>query len=122
MAKKGGGTKRSLIGGVGATLIGAAILFFIITIVLGQLQTVDYGQTSDAWNDSNDTISTLLTFTTICVILLGVMGITMVGASILAYITGAFQQTCNMGERVFTLHKQHLGDISDKDKKSKTSC
>lgn len=82
--------KQSLIGAVGATLIGAAILFFIITIVLGQLKTIDYGQSHSDWDDSNNTTDTLITFATIAVILLGVMGITMVGASIIGYITGAF--------------------------------
>ena len=42
------------------------------------------------WNDSNATVDTLLVFCTISVILLGVMGITMVGASIIGYISGAF--------------------------------
>ena len=82
--------KRSLIGAVGSTLIGAAILFFIMTIILGQLKTIDYGQSSADWTSTNDTVDTLLVFATISTILLGVMGITMVGASIIGYITGAF--------------------------------
>jgi len=51
MAKTVG--NRSLIGAVGATLIGAAILFFIMTIILGQLKTIDYGQGTDDWNNTN---------------------------------------------------------------------
>ena len=82
--------KQSLIGSIGGILIGAAILFFIVTIVLGQLKTIDYGQSSADWNTSNATVDTLLVFCTISVILLGVMGITMVGASIIGYISGAF--------------------------------
>ena len=89
MAKKVA-SKRSLIGAVGSTLIGAAILFFIMTIILGQLKTIDYGQSNEDWNSTNDTVDTLLVFATISTILLGVMGITMVGASIIGYITGAF--------------------------------
>ena len=87
---RGKTTKQSLIGSIGGILIGAAILFFIVTIVLGQLKTIDYGQSSADWNTSNATVDTLLVFCTISVILLGVMGITMVGASIIGYISGAF--------------------------------
>ena len=82
--------KSSLIGSIGAVLVGAAILFFIITIILGQLKTIDYGQSEADWNTTNDTIDTLLTFTTIATILLGVMAVTMIGAAIIGYITGAF--------------------------------
>jgi len=89
--------KSSLIGAVGGTLVGAAILMFIITIILNQLKdaarpssgTLTADQ-QEQWNNTNSSIDTLLTFTTICTILLGVLGVTMVGASIIAYITGAF--------------------------------
>ena len=83
-------SNRSLIGAVGSVLIGAAILFFIVTIILGQLKTIDYNQGPEDWNTTNSTVNTLLVFATISVILMGVMGITMVGASIIGYITGAF--------------------------------
>jgi len=95
-------SKTSLIGAVGGTLVGAAILFFIITIILNQLKTAAQptgtisGNSTEAvenraqWNETNASIETLLTFTTICTILLGVLGVTMVGASIIGYITGAF--------------------------------
>jgi len=103
MAKKATG-KRSLIGAVGATLIGAALLFFIMTIIMGSLKTINVvgdvsgNETTNPgraarmadWNSSNDTVDTILVFATISTILLGVMGITMVGASIIGYITGAF--------------------------------
>jgi len=83
-------SNRSLIGAVGSVLIGAAILFFIVTIILGQLKTIDYNQGPEDWNTTNSTVNTLLVFATISVILMGVMGITMVGDSIIGYITGAF--------------------------------
>jgi len=90
-------SKSSLIGAVGGTLVGSAILFFIITIILNQLKdaarptagTLTADQRAQ-WNATNASIETLLTFTTICTILLGVLGVTMVGASIIGYITGAF--------------------------------
>ena len=87
-------SKGSLIGAVGSILIGAAILLFVSTIVLNALK--DAGGSSDAaakrseWNDTNDTVDQLKTFLTISSILLGVMGITMIGAAIIGYIGGAF--------------------------------
>ena len=102
MAKAKSKSKSSLIGAVGGTLVGSAILFFIITIILNQLKTAAQptgtvtGNSTEAinnradWNATNASIDTLLTFTTICTILLGVLGVTMVGASIIGYITGAF--------------------------------
>jgi len=90
-------SKSSLIGAVGGVLVGAAILFFIVTIILNQLKDAArpaHGALSAdqqaQWNNTNDSIDTLLTFTTICTILMGVLGVTMVGASIIGYITGAF--------------------------------
>ena len=99
--KKG---KGSIIGAVGSILIGAAILLFVATIVLNSLKTAaDPGNTSGnetanpgsnaaraEWNDTNDTVDQLKTFLTISSILLGVLGITMIGAAIIAYIGGAF--------------------------------
>ena len=91
MAKRG---KGSLIGAVGSILIGAAILLFVCTIVLNSLKdaggspaTVD---SRADWNDTNDTIDTLKNFLTISAVLLGVLGITMIGAAIISYIGGAF--------------------------------
>ena len=103
--------RGSLIGAVGALLIGAAILLFVATIILNSLkdaskptfpsssaaqqahQNNSYTNNSGArneWNDTNDTVDQLKTFLTISTILLGVMGITMIGAAIIAYIGGAF--------------------------------
>ena len=86
--------KGSLIGAVGSILIGAAILLFVATIVLNSLK--DAGGSGDTaaersdWNDTNDTVDQLLNFLTISSILLGVLGITMIGAAIIGYIGGAF--------------------------------
>jgi hypothetical protein len=98
MSKKG-----SLIGSVGGILVGAAMLLFIVTIILGALKA--NGGSTDAvgsapsepgltarasWNTTNATVDTLSSFLTIGVVLLGVLGITMIGATIIGYISGAF--------------------------------
>ena len=104
--------KASLIGSVGGIFIGASILLFIVTIVLTSLKNTNtYGHVSfvaqatpalnTSWNAtsainkgnwaaSNATVASLLSFFTIAIILLGVMGITLVGGSIIGYITGMF--------------------------------
>jgi len=88
MAAKG---KGSLIGAVGSILIGAAILLFVATIVLNSLKDAN-ASASDS-DDLNDTVDQLKTFLTISSILLGVLGITMIGAAIIGYIGGAFGGT-----------------------------
>lgn len=88
MAKKASGGKGSLIGAVGSILIGAAILLFVATIVLNSLKDAN-ASASDS-DDLNDTVDQLKTFLTISSILLGVLGITMIGAAIISYIGGAF--------------------------------
>lgn len=95
--------KGSLIGSVGAILIGAAMLLFVATIILNALQ--DNGGTAAAhadgsttetqaaqarWASLNTTIETITNFLTIGIVLLGVLGVTMVGATIIGYISGAF--------------------------------
>jgi hypothetical protein len=80
--------KGSLIGAVGSILIGAAILLFVATIVLNSLK--DANASSDDSDDLNDTVDQLKNFLTISSILLGVLGITMIGAAIIGYIGGAF--------------------------------
>jgi uncharacterized membrane protein len=96
--------KGSLIGAVGSILIGAAILLFVATIVLNSLKDAaapgNYnGNSSEAianraeWNETNSTVDQLKTFLTISSILLGVLGITMIGAAIIGYIGGAFGGT-----------------------------
>ena len=97
--------KGSLIGSVGGILVGAAMLLFIVTIILNALKdnagtaaaSDNYDESVAAsvtarsnWNDTNDTVDTLSNFLTIGVVLLGVLGITMIGATIIGYISGAF--------------------------------
>ena len=86
MAK--GKAKGSLIGAVGSILIGAAILLFVATIVLNSLK--DANASADDSDTLNDTVDQLVTFLTISTILLGVLGVTMIGAAIIGYIGGAF--------------------------------
>jgi len=80
------------------------MLLFIVTIILNALK--DNAGTSTAtnvelneaqgyaakarWNSTNETVDTLNSFLTIGTVLLGVLGITMIGASIIGYISGAF--------------------------------
>ena len=87
--------KGSLIGSVGGILVGAAMLLFIVTIILNALK--DNGGTEGSkaadvadWAALNTTVDTLSNFLTIGVVLLGVLGITMIGATIIGYISGAF--------------------------------
>jgi hypothetical protein len=104
MAKKIGG-KQSIIGAVGGVLIGAAILLFVCTMILSSLKassspgsqergTPALNATADAnaaeWNATNATINQLSTFLTVCCILLGVLGIVIIGASIIGSISGGF--------------------------------
>ena len=87
MAKKMTG-RGSLIGAVGAVIIGAAILLFVATIVLNSLKDAN-AENADS-DDLNTTVDQIKTFLTVTSILLGVLGIVMVGASIIGYIGGAF--------------------------------
>jgi len=83
--------KASLIGSVGGIFIGAALLLFIATIILSNLKSSQGAMGSvDDRASVNTTIGTLMSFLTIGVTLFGVLGITMVGAAIIGYITGAF--------------------------------
>jgi hypothetical protein len=85
MAKKGNG---SLIGAVGSILIGAAMLLFVSTIILNSL--MDANADNNSSDDLNDTVDQLANFLEITTILLGVLGLTMIGAAIIGYIGGAF--------------------------------
>ena len=86
--------KGSLIGSVGGILVGAAMLLFIVTIILNALKdnggNADTTEAAADWADLNSTVDTLNNFLTIGVVLLGVLGITMIGATIIGYISGAF--------------------------------
>jgi uncharacterized membrane protein len=95
MAKTTG--KRSIIGAVGGVLIGAAILLFVCTMILNSLKTSMYPHTGtltaaqDAdWNATNSSIDQLKTFLTVCTILLGILGIVLIGATIISAIGGGF--------------------------------
>jgi hypothetical protein len=97
MAKRTGG-KQSIIGAVGGVLIGAAILLFVVTMVLNALKTSAYphsgvsvAQAAD-WAALNSTVDQLKTFMTVCSILLGILGIVLIGATIISAIGGGFGQ------------------------------
>lgn len=95
MAKRTG-AKQSIIGAVGGVLIGAAILLFVVTMVLNALKTSAYphgGQSATVvadWTALNSTIDQLKTFMTVCSILLGILGIVLIGATIISAIGGGF--------------------------------
>jgi len=102
--EKGG----SILGAVGGILIGAAIVFFVGTIVLNNMKDINvYGSLTRGgvggeainasvqihranWNTSNATINQIVTFLSVATILLAVLGIVMVGAMIIRYISGSF--------------------------------
>ena len=95
MAKTRG--KSSIIGAVGGVLIGSAILLFVVTLVLNNLKDAMYvhdGSITDAqndiWNSTNASINQLKTFMTICAILLGILGIVLIGSTIIGAIGGGF--------------------------------
>ena len=103
MAKKTTRTRQSVIGAVGGVLIGAAILLFVATMVLNSLKTsagtaTAHGADNDTaaiaaraeWNSTNTTIDSIKTFLTVCCILLGVLGIVIIGSSIIGSISGGF--------------------------------
>ena len=80
-------------------MIGAAILLFVVTMILNNLKAVDpgipaSGGTDDANNESwaslNTTVSTISTIVTVCVILLAVMGIVLIGSQMIAIIGGGW--------------------------------
>jgi hypothetical protein len=91
MPKGAGG---SILGAVGGVLIGAAIVFFVGTIVLNNLKAINvYGSGATAitnWAAANVTINQIITFLSVATILLSVLGIVMVGAMIIRYISGSF--------------------------------
>ena len=86
MAK--GARRTNLIGAVGATLIGAAILLFVCIQILTSLK--DAGAASADTLTINASVDQLITFLTITVVLLGILGVAMVGSAIITYISGAF--------------------------------
>jgi hypothetical protein len=87
--------KQSIIGAVGGVLIGAAILLFTATMVLNAIKTSSRPATWNAagradWNTTNTTVDQLKTFLTVCTILLGILGIVLIGATIISAISGGF--------------------------------
>jgi uncharacterized membrane protein len=106
MVKKQAG--RSIIAAVGGVLIGSAILLFVVMMILNSLKTASnpgdthrvitysIAQNNSAmvrwasWNASNATIDQLKTFMTICAILLGILGIVLIGSTIIGAIGGGF--------------------------------
>ncbi len=97
MAKRAKGGRQSIIGAVGGVLLGAAILLFVCTMVLQSLKASggpsDGGATNETraeWNATNATIDQLNTFLTVCCVLLGVLGIVIIGSSIIGSISGGF--------------------------------
>jgi uncharacterized membrane protein len=107
MAKTSMG-KKSIIAAVGGVLIGAAILLFVCTMILNALKsasspgdttivstdTLGHNATAVAnralWNSTNATVNQLKTFLTICAILLGILGIVLIGSTIIGAIGGGF--------------------------------
>ncbi len=93
MARKMG-AKQGIIGAVGAVLIGAAILLFVVTMVLNALMASAYPHTGVTvaqaadWTALNSSIGQLKTFLTVCSILLGILGIVLIGAMIINAIGG----------------------------------
>ena len=88
------GSKGSIIGLVGGVLIGAAVLLFVVSLILTYLKEAA-GSGEDAaaradWNTTNSTIDTIQTMMTVSAILLSVMGIVIVGSQIIGYIGGGF--------------------------------
>jgi hypothetical protein len=86
MAKRSRG--QSIIGSVGAVMIGAAVLLFATTLILNNLKSA-YASNSDSAT-FNATVAQIQTILTACVILLAVLGIVLVGAAIIGTIGGAF--------------------------------
>ncbi|HUT00424.1 MAG TPA: hypothetical protein VMY59_08920 [Candidatus Thermoplasmatota archaeon] len=110
MAKRQTGNK-SIIAAVGGVLIGSAILLFVVTMVMNSLKSVPppgnyhkfgsdgaphvaYNASAMVvladWNATNNTIAQLQMFMTICAILLGILGIVLIGSTIIGAIGGGF--------------------------------
>ena len=78
--------KGTMIGAIGGVMIGAAILLFVVTLVLNNLKLANADQdNSDTFNDTVDQIQTMLN---VVVILLAVSGIVLIGTQIIALVGG----------------------------------
>lgn len=96
MVKRAAAPRQSVIGAVGGVLIGAAMLLFVCTMVLNALKDsahphsgVTTAEAAD-WNMTNSSIDQLKTFLTVCAVLLGILGIVLIGATIISAIGGGF--------------------------------
>lgn len=102
-------SKRSIIGAVGGVLIGAAILLFVVVMTINGLKGGLYPRSGHSWytgsnavwgnynatiradwNSTNASMEQLKTFLTVCAILLGILGIVLIGATIISAIGGGF--------------------------------
>jgi hypothetical protein len=111
MAKIAG--KRSIIAVVGGVLVGAAILLFVTSMVINSLKGSTYPRTGHNgwtgiagsttaswgtwnataradWNTSNASMDQLKTFLTVCAVLMGILGIVLIGITIIGTIGGSF--------------------------------
>ena len=82
----GGKTKTSIIGAIGGIMIGAAVILFVCTLVLNNLKDANAPNEGNA--SFNDTVAQIQTMLTVSAILLAVMGIVLVGTSIINLIGG----------------------------------
>ena len=79
-------SKGTMVGAIGGIMIGAAILLFVVTLVLNNLMTANADQAdSDTFNATVGQIKTMLN---VVVILLAVSGIVLVGSQIIALVGG----------------------------------
>ena len=92
------GTKGTMVGAIGGVMIGAAVLLFVITIVLNNLKdagdpggagtTAARAARNTSWAAFNATVNQVSTMLTVVVILLAVSGIVIVGTQIIALVGG----------------------------------
>jgi len=81
--------KQSIVGGVGALFIGAALVLYVVSIFFDSLRNSGI-VTGEIGTKANTSIDNLLNMLNACIILFGMLGITMIGGAILAYVTGIF--------------------------------
>ena len=84
--------KQSIVGGVGALFIGAALILYVVSIFFDSLRNSNFftGANNTISAKANTSIDNLLNMLNACIILFGMLGITMIGGAILAYVTGIF--------------------------------
>lgn len=92
--------RSSIIAAVGGVLLGASILLFVTQMIFAELKNTAAPGTRPAaagvpawradWNATNATVDQLRTFMTVCAVLLGILGIVLIGATIISSIGGGF--------------------------------